>query len=117
MRPWGKSLMTTAFLITTAGWASATKLAEKSAAELADLSLAQLMQLEVPTVVAASRYEQKTTEAPSAVTVITKDDIQKYGYRTLADILRSVRGFYVTYDRAYNYVGVRGFNLPSDFGG
>lgn len=84
---------------------------------LAQLSLQDLMQIEIPTVVSASKYAQKTTEAPSAVTVITADDIQKYGYRTLADILNSVRGFYVTYDRGYHYVGVRGFNRPGDFGG
>jgi hypothetical protein len=41
--------------------------------------------------------------------------IQKYGYRTLADILRSVRGFDVTYDRAYCYLGVSGINRPETY--
>jgi iron complex outermembrane receptor protein len=50
----------------------------------------------------ASKYEQKVTEAPSAVTIITADEIRKYGYRTLADILQSVTGFYVTNDRNYS---------------
>ena len=63
----------------------------------------------------ASKYEQKVTDAPSSVSIITADEIKKYGYRTLADILRSIRGFYITYDRNWNYTGVRGFNRPGDY--
>ena len=70
---------------------------------------------EIPSVYGASKYEQKITEAPSAVTLITADEIRKYGYRTLTDILQSVPGFYVTYDRNYNYLGIRGFGRPEDF--
>lgn len=70
---------------------------------------------EIPSVVGASKYEQKVTEAPSAVSIITATDIKKFGYRTLADILRSERSFYVTYDRNYSYVGVRGFGRPGDY--
>jgi len=70
---------------------------------------------EIPSVYGASKYEQKVTEAPSSISIVTAAEIKKYGYRTLADILRSIRGFFVTYDRNYSYVGVRGFNRPGDY--
>jgi outer membrane receptor for ferrienterochelin and colicin len=71
--------------------------------------------LEIPSVYGASKYEQKVTEAPSSVTIVTDDEIKKYGYRTLADILDSVNGFYVTSDRNYSYLGARGFGRPGDY--
>ena len=70
---------------------------------------------EIPSVFTASKFEQKVTDAPSAVSIITAAEIRKYGYRTLADILRSLRGFYTTYDRQTEYLGVRGFGRPGDF--
>ncbi|GAB6084343.1 catecholate siderophore receptor CirA [Desulfuromonas carbonis] len=70
---------------------------------------------EIPSVFTASKYEQKVTAAPSAVSIITAAEIRKYGYRTLADILRSQRGFYTSYDRQTEFLGVRGFGRPGDF--
>jgi iron complex outermembrane receptor protein len=70
---------------------------------------------EIPSVFGASRYDQKVTEAPSSVTIITADDIKRLGARSMIDVLRRVNGFFVTYDRNYNYLGFRGFNRPGDF--
>ncbi|MCD6581287.1 MAG: hypothetical protein J7K90_05755 [Desulfuromusa sp.] len=42
---------------------------------------------DISSVYSASKYEQKSTEAPSSVKVITADEIKKAGYRTLADVL------------------------------
>ncbi len=85
------------------------------AGNLADLSLEDLMNLRIERVWSASKYEQKVTQAPAAVTIVTAHDIRQFGYRTLADILRSVRGLYVTYDRNYSNFGFRGFDRPGDF--
>ena len=82
---------------------------------LVDMSLEELMSINVDSVYGASGFEQKVTEAPASVTIITSEEIQRYGYRTLADILRNVPGFYVTYDRNYSYIGVRGFGLPGQY--
>ena len=86
-------------------------------AALKSLSLEDLAAVQVDTVVGASKHEQKVTEAPAAVSIVTADDIKKQGYRSLADILCGVRGFYVTSDRGYNAIGMRGINVPGDFGG
>lgn len=61
---------------------------------LNDLSLEQLMQ--VQTVTSASRFEQSSSEAPSAMSVLTSQDIHEYGWRTLADALASLPGLYVS---------------------
>jgi iron complex outermembrane receptor protein len=81
-------------------------------ADLTSLSLDDLINVEVYT---ASKFPQKMSEAPSYVTVVTAADIKTYGYRTLAAILRSVPGLYVSYDRQYDFLGVRGFQRPGDF--
>lgn len=82
-------------------------------ADLATLNLEQLMGIEV--VFAASKRNQKPRDAASVVTVVTAAQIRQHGFRTLADILKSVPSFYVSYDRNYSYVGVRGFLQPGDY--
>ena len=80
--------------------------------DLSDLTLDQLSHAEVYT---ASRHLQSVEEAPASVTLITAKEIQEHGYRTLAAILQTVRGFFVTNDRNYSSLGVRGFLRPGDY--
>jgi iron complex outermembrane receptor protein len=83
--------------------------------QVADLGLEQLMSLEVQSVFGASKFLQKITEAPASVTIVTADDIRRYGYRNLGDLLARVRGIYTTSDRSYSFIGVRGFQRPGDY--
>jgi iron complex outermembrane receptor protein len=80
-------------------------------ADLTTLPLEQLMSMEV---YSASRFNQKASQAPSNVTVLTSADIRAYGWRTLADALRSIRGLYTSNDRSYSYLGARGFLRSGD---
>ena len=84
--------------------------------QLLDLSLDELSKIKIDTVFAASKFTEKVTDAPSSVSIVTEDQIQRFGYRTLAEIISSVRSFEITSDRAYSHIGVRGFNSVDGFG-
>jgi len=79
--------------------------------DLTTLSLEQLLQIPV---VGASKYEQKQSEVAAAVSVITRQEIRAFGWRTLAEALSSLPGVHTTNDRQYTYFGTRGFGLPGD---
>ena len=73
------------------------------AQSLSELSLEDLMRLDAGRVFGASERSQPVTEAPASVSFITAEDIARYGYRSLADILHGVRGLYVSDDRNFSF--------------
>lgn len=79
--------------------------------ELVDSLLVEAL----PSVQGASRFAQPTLDAPASVSIVTHEEIRSFGYRTLGDLLRSVRGFQLSQDGIYQFAGLRGFALPSDY--
>ena len=96
----------------TVGLILTLALPAQAATELAELNLEQLLEA---TVTSASKYEQKQSEVAASVSIITRDEIKAFGWRTLDQALASLPGIHTTYDRQYSYLGARGFGLPGDF--
>ncbi len=70
-----------------------------------------LLFMEVPTVVTATGREQPLTQAPSATTVITADEIRQSGATSIPDLLRTVPGLDFFRTSASNVsIAARGFN-------
>ena len=82
---------------------------------LPEMSLEELMRLDGGRVFGASARLQPSLEAPASVSFITAEEIKRYGYRSLAEILSAIRGMYIVDDRNYSVLGTRGFALPGDY--
>jgi iron complex outermembrane receptor protein len=67
------------------------------------------------TISAAAKYEQKSKDAPASVSIISAEDIRKSGYTTLAEVLNKECGFFLSDDRNYTFVGMRGFLIPGSY--
>jgi iron complex outermembrane receptor protein len=70
-----------------------------------DLDLVKLLNVEVST---ATKTAESLDEAPAVITVVTRDDIHAWGYRTLAEVLSHTVGFYLVNDQILPNIGVRG---------
>lgn len=64
---------------------------------------------------AAALHAQNLKDAPASVTVISRQELLRYGWRTLAEVLSHARSFYMTHDSAFWFAGVRGYSLPGDW--
>jgi len=74
--------------------------------ELETYSLKELLNVEVTT---ASKRPEKVGEIPASVVLITREQIEKFGYQTLTEILENIPGLYYTDDYTSKNFGIRGF--------
>src|SRR5205807_9338744 len=70
---------------------------------------------DLPVIVAAGKRRQTQREAAASVSVVTDDEIDLFGYRNLAEVLRNQRGFYLHTDGLNWFLGVRGFLRPNEW--
>jgi iron complex outermembrane receptor protein len=70
-----------------------------------DLDLVKLLNVEVST---ATKTAESIDDAPAVITVVTRADIQRWGYQTVAEVLQHTVGFYLTDDHILPNAGVRG---------
>jgi len=66
-------------------------------------------------VYSASRHYLRQVDSPASVSIVTADDIRRFGYRTLGDLLRSVRGVHIFNDRNYDFLSLRGYSRAGDY--
>jgi outer membrane receptor protein involved in Fe transport len=78
-------------------------------------SLDARLRYQQPRIAAAQKYLTTEQDAPASVTIIESDEIRAFGWTSLAEALRSVRGLYVSSDRDYESLGVRGFSTPGTY--
>ena len=68
------------------------------------------------TIEGVSKHAEAPTETPATVTLITRDEIERYGFRTVADVLNfASMGNFSLGDRRYELAGSRGLFLFEDF--
>ena len=80
--------------------------------DLTALTLEQLLDVKI---VGASKYAQSQGEVAAAATVITRQEIQAFGWRSIDEVLGSLPGIHTTNNRQITSLGARGFGLPGDF--
>ena len=90
-------------------------LASASAQDSTQLALHDLDALLDTPVSTASKYAQNVREVAGSVTIVTAEDIRRFGYRTLTDVLQSMAGVYVSNQRSMESFGIRGFGRPTDY--
>lgn len=76
--------------------------------DLASLSLDQLMEVEVTT---PGKVPEAIRDTPASIYLVTRDDIETFGYRDLTEALSNVPGFYNidNYTGASGNFGIRGY--------
>ena len=97
-------------------WMTRTAHAEEVGKVEDDLDLVKLLNVQVST---ATKTDENLDEAPAVITVVTREDIHRYGYRNIGEVLSHCVGFFSVDDHIQPNVGVRGVmgGLGAESGG
>ncbi|MFA7625912.1 MAG: TonB-dependent receptor plug domain-containing protein [Candidatus Kapaibacterium sp.] len=58
---------------------------------------------------------QKMSETPNSIIILSKEDFYLFGYQTVSELINTIQGFYVRSDLNYDFIGSRGFDRTSSF--
>ena len=85
---------------------------EEAAGESEDLSLTDLLNVKVTI---ASKTAESISDAPGVISVITPDELKRFGGTTLADVLKRVPGFLgsTSYFSDRSMIAARGDQIPT----
>lgn len=86
--------------------------AHSQTADPIEMSLEELLKVQV---ISTPKFALNAEFTPSSVSVLTRQEILAYGWRTIADALRTLNGYTVTNDHTYSYLGTRGVSAPGDY--
>lgn len=78
---------------------------ENDGEALDDLDLVKLLNIEVST---ATKTSESLSDAPAVITVVTREDMERWGHQSVAEVLSHVVGFYLIDDHILPDVAVRG---------
>ena len=111
VRPASSFLLLSAFIVSLAVCPSLVTAGEEPGAAgtlwMYDLSLAELMKAEITS---AAKSSEKIEEIPASVILITREEIESYGYTTLTELLAHIPGLYQIDDYQEGAkLGLRGF--------
>jgi iron complex outermembrane receptor protein len=75
---------------------------------LADMSLEELLNVDVNVSTATRQHETSLENAPAIMTVITREEIERFGYRSVPEALATVPGLFIVDDLVTSNLAIRG---------
>ncbi|MDH3890003.1 MAG: TonB-dependent receptor [candidate division Zixibacteria bacterium] len=105
---WGATLLLTAVIVVAFAPIPVTAGEER---DIADLDLQTLLDV----VLSASKHEETLEEAPANVFIVTRDMIEDYACRSIAEALSLVPGVHITEGYSHSQIGVRGVSNFGDW--
>jgi outer membrane receptor protein involved in Fe transport len=73
--------------------------------DLLELPFEELLEVEIRS---AGKRDEEIREIPASVTILTRDEIARYGWITFEELLRNVPGFYLLDNTEDRFIGTRG---------
>ncbi|WP_295886053.1 TonB-dependent siderophore receptor [uncultured Thiohalocapsa sp.] len=73
--------------------------------DLLDLPFDELLQVEIKS---AGKRAEEIRDIPASVTIVTRDEIARYGWQTLEQVLAHTPGFFVLSNTEERFIGTRG---------